>query len=605
MVHRPADARLLSSLVSHEKDYSKHLSALLASSQSSQASLAAYAAASPPITSRTILNVAAIFAAADDAHARYAQAVEEWRDMLRGLHALEEEVGNVIRDREILVTRLIKAAKSSKPVERIPSTSNHSLRSPSLSSISLRDRDSSHSQSYFSYLVHQLPGTSSSSSSHQQPRSLAPTTTKLAAAQSELQACETHLAAKERELELRRVQVIRDGLALRSRAMVETGRSWVELGKEAVQAVEAQLGFGLSGNQEQDGARPRYQDHHRDVRRTPSVGRMALSSLHDDNGGKATPPGGYPASSSEEDLSSANHAHHPQVQHKAGELRIPAAHAIMSEIDMPIPLMNHNTTMEDGGSRSRRSSAYVNREEVGPPVPTKRHSYHGNSRPQSRGISIIEASPNRVEDLTHPEHPQQTRRPHLHHVAPRARVSWVSVTDTEEDWVDAGEGGEELDEVFGTPRKGAGATFGNIGSSFSSSSTNTNVEMKENDSGTPVVNVPVNPSTHDHHTHHESHTHHPSQKSHHETPDPNSPSQLNPHSKPFVPSLVFSSPTSPTSPTPSKAPGKDLPAPPALGGLYPFASAPGSVFESAEYKGARERRRVSRGSPCPCRTPPS
>lgn len=102
MVHRPADARLLSNLVSHEKDYSKTLNALLNASEASQACLAAYAAASAPTTSRTILNVAAIFAAADEAHARYAATVEEWRDMLRGLHALEEEVGNVIRDREIL-----------------------------------------------------------------------------------------------------------------------------------------------------------------------------------------------------------------------------------------------------------------------------------------------------------------------------------------------------------------------------------------------------------------------------------------------------------------------------------------------------------------------
>ena len=42
-------------------------------------------------------------------------------------------------------------------------------------------------------------------------------------------------------------------------------------------------------------------------------------------------------------------------------------------------------------------------------------------------------------------------RPHLQHVAPNGRASWASVTDTEEDWADAGEGGEELDAVFGTP----------------------------------------------------------------------------------------------------------------------------------------------------------
>ena len=102
MGHRPADARLLSHLVSHEKEASKARQSLLAVSQSALGSLQAYAAASPPATSRTILNVASVFSAADGAFAAYAAAVDEWRDMLRGLHALEEEVGNVIRDREIL-----------------------------------------------------------------------------------------------------------------------------------------------------------------------------------------------------------------------------------------------------------------------------------------------------------------------------------------------------------------------------------------------------------------------------------------------------------------------------------------------------------------------
>ena len=79
----------------------------------------------------------------------------------------------------------------------------------------------------------------------------------------------------------------------------------------------------------------------------------------------------------------------------------------------------------------------------------RRQSYYG-SRPSSR-IESIPASSS-LRDGT--DQPQvltvKQHRPHLHHVAPRARVSWVSVTDTEEDWVDAGEGGEELDRIFGT-----------------------------------------------------------------------------------------------------------------------------------------------------------
>ena len=103
MVHRPPDSRLLANLLAHEKDYSKHLHALLDSSNSSQASFAAYAASSTPPTSHVLLTVASSFSDADYAFKLYTTAVEEWRDHLKNLKELEDEVGNIIRDREILL----------------------------------------------------------------------------------------------------------------------------------------------------------------------------------------------------------------------------------------------------------------------------------------------------------------------------------------------------------------------------------------------------------------------------------------------------------------------------------------------------------------------
>ena len=105
MVHRPADSRLLTNVLSHEKEYAKQLQALLDSSQASLASFTAYAAASPPPTSQTILKVAGILSAADSALAAYAAAVDQWREAMRALQALEDEVGNIVRDREILCVR--------------------------------------------------------------------------------------------------------------------------------------------------------------------------------------------------------------------------------------------------------------------------------------------------------------------------------------------------------------------------------------------------------------------------------------------------------------------------------------------------------------------
>jgi hypothetical protein len=93
MVHRPADSRLLSNLLQQEKEYSKQLS---------QPSFTAYAAASPPPGSHVIMSVAGSLAGVDEALKRYGLGVDEWRETMRGLKDAEEEVGNIMRDREIL-----------------------------------------------------------------------------------------------------------------------------------------------------------------------------------------------------------------------------------------------------------------------------------------------------------------------------------------------------------------------------------------------------------------------------------------------------------------------------------------------------------------------
>ena len=62
---------------------------------------------------------------------------------------------------------------------------------------------------------------------------------KLNVAQSELQACETQLANKERELEVLRLGTIRVGLHARCTAMVNCGWLWGEMGKEGLRALES------------------------------------------------------------------------------------------------------------------------------------------------------------------------------------------------------------------------------------------------------------------------------------------------------------------------------------------------------------------------------
>ncbi|KAJ7226676.1 hypothetical protein GGX14DRAFT_309461, partial [Mycena pura] len=207
MVHRPADSRLLGNLLSQEKEYAKHLATLLDHSHASVASVTAYASASAPASAHLILAVAGSLAAADDALRHYAAAVDRWRDYLKGLKALEDEIGNIMRDREILVTRVIKVSK--------PST--HSSSSLPISP----------SQSHAS-----LPFSISSSTN---------ANAKFVSAQTELQACEAHLAAKEAELDAQRAALVSEGLAERCRALAECGQRWHDAGRAG--AVSAQRGL--------------------------------------------------------------------------------------------------------------------------------------------------------------------------------------------------------------------------------------------------------------------------------------------------------------------------------------------------------------------------
>lgn len=243
MVHRPPDSRLLSNLIAHEKEYTKHLSALFPISHTALASLSAFAAASPSATpfskspvslAQTISTIVDILAGADDALQRYNQALENWRDQLGHLIQLEEDIGAILRDREILcvplvlyhilltffrVTRLIKVSKSSKAAR--DSRSSLIVPSGSASFTSLPSTSST---------VHGSSGT------------------KLLQAQEELRACEAHLAAKELELEAHRIRIATEGLGARCRALIDCGWIWGEMGKEGLRALQ---GLGTSNLDDQ------------------------------------------------------------------------------------------------------------------------------------------------------------------------------------------------------------------------------------------------------------------------------------------------------------------------------------------------------------------
>ena len=240
MVHRAPDSRLLTNLISTEKEYAKHLATVFPLSHAALASLSAYAAASPsshPASpAHAIAAIVDVLAGADDALQRYTYAIDTWREQLVALKGLEDDLVSSLRDRDILcvpsslsaymfltdrtysVTRLIKASKSTRDTHRssrlvAPLTT---LGSASFSS---------------------LPSTNSTafSSTGSSPAS---TNAKLAQAQAELQACEEHLASKERELDARRITLARDGLGARCRALIDCGWVWGEMGRQGLKALQ-------------------------------------------------------------------------------------------------------------------------------------------------------------------------------------------------------------------------------------------------------------------------------------------------------------------------------------------------------------------------------
>ncbi|KAK0437327.1 hypothetical protein EV421DRAFT_1828507 [Armillaria borealis] len=238
MVHRPADSRLLTNLLSQEKDHSKQLQSLLDSSNVALTSLAAYASACPPPASQVILSVAGSLAGAAEAFRVYAVSIEQWRDYLTGLKDLEDEVAHIMRDREILVTRLIKASKS---VTKSSSNRESLLLSPTSSTLSLKS-DENPSMSYTSSPTFLSLGANK----------------KLQNAQAELQACEAHLAMKEKELDVKRFGAVRDGLAVRSKALTDCGWRWVEIGKQ----VDSVLNEGAARSPSEKPLPPSSPDEH-------------------------------------------------------------------------------------------------------------------------------------------------------------------------------------------------------------------------------------------------------------------------------------------------------------------------------------------------------
>ncbi|KAL1410823.1 hypothetical protein Q8F55_001766 [Vanrija albida] len=237
--HRSSSDRLLNNYLDSQKHLTTSLLTLLSHSHSSTSSLLAYTTSSPGVllSVRRAVRYAAFegpispslhettagstLGGADTGTpgwAAYISSLEQFRKDLKQIHLLEEEMSRVKRDREILVTRLIKTTKSR----------------PTKSDI----KEIATSYTHNSQVMSSGGSTYSASSDASVNGKESKRAGKLAEAQAELLGCEEHLRALEIRIESERNKVMYRGLEERFRAMEVVAQMWLAQAHRGLEDLE-------------------------------------------------------------------------------------------------------------------------------------------------------------------------------------------------------------------------------------------------------------------------------------------------------------------------------------------------------------------------------
>lgn len=158
--------------------------------------------------------------------AAYVSSLEDFRKNLKQIHALEEEMSHVKRDRQILVSRLIKTTKS-RPSKRDIKDMSSSL------STTFRHQDGGSvlsDGSSYSYASDVSGAVSSRETKRAQ---------KMQEAQAELLGCEEHLRTLEVRIETERNKVMYQGLEERFHAMEAVGQMWISQAQRGLRDLES------------------------------------------------------------------------------------------------------------------------------------------------------------------------------------------------------------------------------------------------------------------------------------------------------------------------------------------------------------------------------
>ncbi|KDN40536.1 hypothetical protein K437DRAFT_188888, partial [Tilletiaria anomala UBC 951] len=176
-----ADSRLLSNLIRSEKDHVSHLSSVVAVSHAAASALAAWGTSEVSDVAATSEELSRLLHEIAEAQRTHVQAIEGCRAALKDVLDREASIRDVVRDRDILINRLIKASKKK-----------------------VKDgREDTRAE-------------------------------KVHDAQRELQACEQILASEEAALIGVKRRTFKEALTMRMKTMGDVGNAMVEAAQEAI-----------------------------------------------------------------------------------------------------------------------------------------------------------------------------------------------------------------------------------------------------------------------------------------------------------------------------------------------------------------------------------
>ena len=182
--HAASDSRLLSNLIKSERNYISSLHSSVSSGHAASSALSAWGTSEAPDVADTSARLASLLSACTDVQSTHVAAIEGYRAALKDVADRESSIRNVVRDRDILVSRLIKASNKN-----------------------------------------------ASTSSKKSPEERAE---KVALAQRELQACEEVLASEEAALVGVKRRTFKEALTMRMKTMGDAGAAMVDAAKEAI-----------------------------------------------------------------------------------------------------------------------------------------------------------------------------------------------------------------------------------------------------------------------------------------------------------------------------------------------------------------------------------